>query len=108
MSDRCCYVGPLAARQPGVPGFYAVGIHPRDFAAYVAKLTCDVWTNNPLIVECFPFDRVIVCDREEVEGGWHDRRRRLDQHPSFAKWKDCVSPGELWSIVGEAWVWSVP
>lgn len=29
---------------------------------------------------------------------------RLDQHPKFEKWKDEMSPGEFWSLVGEKWV----
>ncbi len=29
---------------------------------------------------------------------------RLVDHPQFAKWKDEMSPGELWSIFGEKWL----
>jgi energy-coupling factor transporter ATP-binding protein EcfA2 len=29
---------------------------------------------------------------------------RLDQHPEFDKWKEEMTPGEFWSVVGEKWV----
>ena len=29
---------------------------------------------------------------------------RLDDHPLFAKWKDEMAPGELWSLFGEKWL----
>jgi hypothetical protein len=29
---------------------------------------------------------------------------RLDEHPDFEKWKDEMTPGEFWSMVGEKWV----
>jgi len=29
---------------------------------------------------------------------------RLDEHPQFEKWKEEMSPGEFWSLVGEQWV----
>jgi predicted ATPase len=29
---------------------------------------------------------------------------RLDDHPLFAKWKDEMAPGELWSLFGERWL----
>ena len=29
---------------------------------------------------------------------------RLTDHPQFAKWKDEMAPGEMWSLFGEKWV----
>lgn len=29
---------------------------------------------------------------------------RLDEHPDFEKWKEAMTPGEFWSMVGEKWV----
>lgn len=29
---------------------------------------------------------------------------RLDAHPDFEKWKEEMTPGEFWSLVGEKWV----
>ena len=29
---------------------------------------------------------------------------RLDEHPNFEKWKEAMTPGEFWSVVGEKWV----
>jgi ABC-type ATPase involved in cell division len=28
----------------------------------------------------------------------------MKDHPSFSKWKDAMSPGEFWSMVGEKWI----
>ena len=33
---------------------------------------------------------------------------RLIDHPKFAKWKDEMAPGELWSLFGEKWVSQSP
>lgn len=29
---------------------------------------------------------------------------RLDAHPEFEKWKETMTPGEFWSLVGERWL----
>ena len=29
---------------------------------------------------------------------------RLDEHPSFEKWKASMTPGEFWSHTGEEWL----
>jgi hypothetical protein len=29
---------------------------------------------------------------------------RLDEHPDFEQWKDAMTPGEFWSMVGEKWI----
>jgi hypothetical protein len=29
---------------------------------------------------------------------------RLDAHPDFDKWKETMTPGEFWSLVGEKWL----
>ena len=29
---------------------------------------------------------------------------RLDEHPEFDKWKESMTPGEFWSLVGEKWL----
>ena len=29
---------------------------------------------------------------------------RLTDHPKFAKWKEEMAPGELWSLFGEKWL----
>ncbi len=28
----------------------------------------------------------------------------IESHPKFAKWKDEMAPGELWSLFGEKWL----
>jgi predicted ATPase len=34
----------------------------------------------------------------------HARCGRLSDHPKFAKWKEEMAPGELWSLFGERWI----
>lgn len=29
---------------------------------------------------------------------------RLDEHPEFEKWRETMTPGEFWSMVGESWL----
>jgi predicted ATPase len=29
---------------------------------------------------------------------------RLDEHPEFEKWRETMTPGEFWSMVGEGWL----
>jgi hypothetical protein len=33
---------------------------------------------------------------------------RLDEHDKFARWKDEMTPGEFWSMVGEKWLTQAP
>jgi len=33
---------------------------------------------------------------------------RLVDHPDFARWKDDMFPGELWTLFGEKWVADIP
>lgn len=89
-----CYVGERKyVPTPLVMDFYAKGIHPRDFKTAVEMLACDIWTNNPYIVGCFSFDRVVVCTE--------DGALPLTEHPSFVRWKDELDAGEMWSCFGE-------
>jgi predicted ATPase len=34
----------------------------------------------------------------------YSRCGRLPDHPKFEKWKDELSPGEMWSVFGDQWV----
>lgn len=103
----CCYVGdwssvPFSSRgmvhQHFLLGFH----HPREFfSVLLAKLNADVWSNNPLVVACFHFNRVMVCKRDASN---RNHARPLTNHPNFDKWRNAMDAGEFWSIVGEDWV----
>ena len=72
-------------------------LHPSDFRQVIDGLLdgTQLFTNNPYVVDCFPAESVFVWD----SGG----KKRLDQHPDWLEWKDVMSTGEFWSMVGEDW-----
>ncbi len=58
-------------------------------------------SHSPYLLDCLKPEEVRVTtlmDDGSVAIG------RLDSHPTFEKWKDEMSPGEFWSLVGEKWV----
>lgn len=89
-----CHVG-IYDDSLGITPFIEL-IHPREFSKYVNKLYEPIWTNNPLLVDCFNWDQIFVHYGNSV--------KRLDEHPQFKKWRAEFSPGEFWSMVGENWV----
>lgn len=92
---RCLvYVGAWSRCPPGISRLTDFDyLHPRDFSA--VTLDADGWTNNPLIVDLYPAERVLVCSRTGV--------RPLSDHPDWPRWKAEMSSGEFWSLVGEEW-----
>ena len=65
------------------------------------KLQIVATTHSPYLLDHFRPEEVRLTTRQEdgsVAVG------RLDQHPDFEKWKEEMSPGEFWSLVGEEWV----
>jgi predicted ATPase len=87
------------------------GLHPkaqRDFVTLLRsfldqhpELQIVATTHSPYLLDCLKAKEVrltalnadgsVVC-------------ARLDEHPDFEKWKEEMSPGEFWSLVGEKWV----
>lgn len=98
-STALCLVGEYSDCVPGITlqftGFDRA--HPRNFQKIADQLKdCNIWTNNPLIVDCFPAEKVLVC-----QGGLS---KVLAQHSLYRQWKDEMTAGELWSMFGEDWV----
>lgn len=91
-----CHVG-YFEYMPFLPHTLEWHVHPKDFSKVVSSLLNDtqLFTNNPYVVDCFPAESVFVWD----SGG----KKRLDQHPDWLEWKDVMSTGEFWSMVGEDW-----
>lgn len=89
----------LVGQLCGVRFFHCDFDHPTQFQSTVdsiASLDLERWTNNPLIVDCFSAENVIVV-------GTDNKRKALSQHPEYEKWKREMSSGEFWSLVGEEW-----
>lgn len=96
-----CYVGEWTHRPRNVAVVPWVDpIHPRNFREAAANLMVSIWTNNPLMVDCFPADRVIVCYAADCRF----YTKKLSEHQNYQKWKDEFASGEFWSMVGESWV----
>lgn len=87
------------------------GLHPRaqrnllEVLERVMKAQDDLQiiatAHSPLLLDALdPLQvRLVTAD-----GQGHSVFGRLTDHPEFAKWKDEMSPGELWSLFGEQWL----
>ena len=92
-----CYVGewgPEFLDDKCVP--FTALIHPREFQKYVDTLLGSIWTNNAYLVDCFKAEQVMVCHQGKV--------KCLTEHSEWNRCSDAFSPGEFWSMIGEAWV----
>jgi predicted ATPase len=87
------------------------GLHPRaqkDFVALLRKLleenpTLQVvaTTHSPYLLDHLaPAEVRLTALRPDGSVAC----ARLDEHPEFEKWKEEMTPGEFWSLVGEKWV----
>lgn len=72
--------------------------HPDDFAKRLLDhdKRLDVWTNHPAAVDLFKAEDILCVGRDKVE-------RNLTDHPQWEQWKDEMSTGEFWTMVGENW-----
>jgi predicted ATPase len=87
------------------------GLHPvtqRRIAAYLRRLTEETpgvqvvaTSHSPCFIDELRAEEVVVVGRGG-DGG--SVMRRLDEHPTARKRGGYLRPGELWSLVGEAWV----
>ena len=117
-----CYVGEWNARPIGSnvdPTVFNL-VHPNDFLKVAEqhkkeRPDVDVWTNNPYVVSAFNPEEVFVCCRFDgdvpaVRGDIYRLHRGgivcrpITDHPKYKKWKDEMTPGEMWSLFGERWV----
>lgn len=89
------YVGRLEFVPSGVPRLDEFDrSHPKDFGQVAVNR--DGWTNCPYVVDLYPAEDVYCCGPLGV--------RRLADWWKYDCWKDELTTGELWSMVGEDWV----
>lgn len=94
------YVGPWERRPKHVcRGEFLDRAHPREMPelvrAALARPDNDFWTNNPYAVDAAEPCEVLVLTPSGP--------KRLDSHPEWDEWRDLLSTGEFWSLVGEDW-----
>lgn len=87
------------------------GLHPRaqrDLVALLRKLLDQdpelqivASTHSPYLLDQLEPKEVRLTTR--LDDG-SVACARLDEHPDFEKWKEAMTPGEFWSMVGEKWV----
>jgi predicted ATPase len=87
------------------------GLHPkaqRELIVYLRKLMeakpalqLLATTHSPYMLDCMEANEVRMTylreDGTTVCGA-------LAEHPEFDKWKDEMTPGEMWSLFGEKWI----
>jgi energy-coupling factor transporter ATP-binding protein EcfA2 len=87
------------------------GLHPkaqRDLVGLLRKLLDEMpdlqivaTTHSPYLLDQMRPEEVRLTTRRpdgSVACG------RLDEHPDFERWREAMTPGEFWSMVGEKWV----
>jgi energy-coupling factor transporter ATP-binding protein EcfA2 len=86
-------------------------VHPRALADLVAQLRklIESYPDLQIIATSHSPYLVDLLDPKEVrlmiadESG-SARWARLEDHPDYARWREFMRPGEIWSMVGEDWV----
>lgn len=85
--------------RPGIVMFDPTS-HPTewvDIAAAMCRSWRQIWCNQMIVADRFPFDRVRVWSRS-------GRSKMLSDHPEAAKWVGVLKAGEFWTYVGESWI----
>jgi predicted ATPase len=87
------------------------GLHPkaqRDFMGMLRKLMEQnpnlqivATTHSPYLLDSLEAKEVRLT---ALKADGSVACARLDEHPDFEKWKEEMTPGEFWSLVGEKWV----
>lgn len=86
------------------------GLHPRALAELVAQLRrLTETTGAQILATSHSPDLLDALKPEEVRltGFLEDGSatiKALSEHPDFDRWKDEMTPGEIWSMVGEDWI----
>jgi predicted ATPase len=73
----------------------------RAFMSQCPDLQIVATSHSPLLLDHLTHDEVRITninDDGTVTIG------RLDEHAKFSRWKDEMTPGEFWSMVGEKWL----
>lgn len=58
-------------------------------------------SHSPYLLDCLQPEEVRVTTLDE---NGYQLCAKLGDHPEFEKWKEVMTPGEFWSMVGENWV----
>lgn len=101
------YVGNWNARPIGlplVPCFNLTTIsHPKEFFNILNKLLdIDIFSNNPLVINLFPFQNVFVC---EISSTGKSICKCLTDHPKYKIYKDSFFAGDFWQAFdNELWI----
>jgi hypothetical protein len=90
-----CYVGQYKHNWWASTSLELEQAHPSEFQNIVNNLKRDVWSNNPLAINCFKAENIIVCGKTAA--------KPLNERPAFSEFKD-IPNGEIWLLVGEKWV----
>jgi predicted ATPase len=87
------------------------GLHPKAQKELIALLRGLLETNSdlqivatthsPYLLDCMEVNEVRLTSLKE-DGS--TACAALTDHPKFPKWKDEMTPGEMWSLFGEKWV----
>ena len=86
------------------------GLHPRAMGELVAQLrrlteTAGVQilatSHSPYLLDALKPEEVRLTGFLDDGGA---TIRALAEHPDFERWKDEMTPGEMWSLVGEDWI----
>jgi predicted ATPase len=59
-------------------------------------------THSPYMLDCMDVNEVRMTFLKEDDGA--TVCAPLTSHPKYPKWKDEMTPGEMWSLFGEKWV----
>lgn len=73
----------------------------RELLAASPDLQIVATSHSPYLLDHLAYDEVFVTTLSD-EG--ETLCARLSEHPEFDRWKELMTPGELWSSVGEAWL----
>ena len=87
------------------------GLHPKaqkDLIALLRRLLdlnhdlqIIATTHSPYMLDCMKVDEVRMTLLDD-DGA--TMCAALTSHPKFPKWKDEITPGEMWSLFGEKWI----
>jgi predicted ATPase len=86
------------------------GLHPRAQKDLVTLLRGLLDTNPNLQIIATTHSSYLLhwVQAKEVRMTWLEDGSTLcaplEDHPKFSKWKDEMSPGEMWSLFGEKWL----
>ena len=86
------------------------GLHPRAQKDLVTLLRGLLDTNPELQIVATTHSPYLLewMQAKEVRMTWLQEGSMvcapLEEHPKFEKWKDEMSPGEMWSLFGEKWL----